>query len=232
MKKPPTLAALAYSRLKRSIFDFALVPGDRFSETQIATRLGMSRTPVREALVRLQREGLLDVQYKSGWTVRSLDFELFEHLYDLRIVLESTAVRRICEAQLAPSAHPALCALEKTWVGAAPRDTDPATVADLDENFHFVLVQAAGNPEMARVHDSVTDRLRIIRRLDFAQPARVDATYEEHAQILRAIMRRRTDQALLLLRTHIETSQAEVRKITLHKLYAARKSAGRSIAAA
>lgn len=232
MKKPPTLAALAYSRLKRSIFDFALVPGDRFSETQIATRLGMSRTPVREALVRLQREGLLDVQYKSGWTVRSLDFELFEHLYDLRIVLESTAVRRICEAQLAPSAHPALCALEKTWVTAAPRDTDPATVADLDENFHFVLVQAAGNPEMARVHDSVTDRLRIIRRLDFAQPARVDATYEEHAQILRAIMRRRTDQALLLLRSHIETSQAEVRKITLHKLYAARKSAARIIAAA
>jgi DNA-binding GntR family transcriptional regulator len=221
--RAPTLASIAYARLKRSIFDFELLPGDRFSESDIASRLGMSRTPIREALVRLQREGYLDVQSKSGWTVRLLDFDLFEHLYDLRMVLETTAVRRLCEGEARPDSKAALRALEDIWlVPEAERQTSASDVADCDEQFHLAIVQAAGNPEIARVHETVTDRLRIIRRLDFAQPTRVDATYAEHAQILKALLRRRADQAVMLLRAHIETSQSEVRKITLHKLYTAR----------
>jgi len=221
--RAPTLASVAYTRLKRSIFDFELFPGDRFSESDIASRLGMSRTPIREALVRLQREGYLDVQSKSGWTVRPLDFDLFEHLYDLRMVLETTAVRRLCEGEPRAESAAALAALEAIWlVPEQERQVVASDVADCDEEFHLAIVMAAGNPEIARVHQTVTDRLRIIRRLDFAQPARVDATYAEHAQILKALVRRRADQAVLLLRTHIETSQTEVRKITLHKLYTAR----------
>jgi DNA-binding GntR family transcriptional regulator len=225
--RAPTLASVAYTRLKRSIFDFELFPGDRFSESDIASRLGMSRTPIREALVRLQREGYLDVQSKSGWTVRPLDFDLFEHLYDLRMVLETTAVRRLCEGEPRAESTAALAALEAIWlVPEQERQVVASDVADCDEEFHLAIVMAAGNPEIARVHQTVTDRLRIIRRLDFAQPARVDATYAEHAQILKALVRRRADQAVLLLRTHIETSQTEVRKITLHKLYTARSRAG------
>lgn len=83
---------------------------------------------------------------------------------------------------------------------------------------------AAGNAEMARVHRDVTERIRIIRRLDFTKRARVDATYEEHGKILRAVQRKRGDQAAMLLRAHIETSQAEVRKITLHQVHLARRN--------
>ena len=85
------------------------------------------------------------------------------------------------------------------------------------------LVEAAGNAEMARVHREVTERIRVIRRLDFTQPSRITATYEEHGKILRAIQRKRGDQAALLLRAHIEASQAEVRKITLHQVHLARQ---------
>ena len=92
----------------------------------------------------------------------------------------------------------------------------------LDERFHAALVEAAGNPEMARVHHEVTDRIRVIRRLDFSYPDRVRATYSEHAQVLRAVLRRKPDQACLMLRAHIEASQAEVRKISLHKLFEVR----------
>lgn len=88
-----------------------------------------------------------------------------------------------------------------------------------DEEFHCKLVVAAGNGEMARVHREVTERIRIIRRLDFTKPARIEATYDEHAKILRAIQRKRGNQATLLMRAHIETSQAEVRKITLHHVH-------------
>ena len=76
---------------------------------------------------------------------------------------------------------------------------------------------------MARVHRDVTERIRVIRRLDFTKQARIDATYEEHAKILKAVQRKRGDQATMLLRTHITASQAEVRKITLHQVHLARQ---------
>ncbi|MGA2550621.1 MAG: GntR family transcriptional regulator [Burkholderiaceae bacterium] len=219
----PTLADQAYERIKAEIFDFELVPGDRFSEAELAQRLGMSRTPVREALSRLQREGYLEVHFKSGWSVKPFDFEQFEHLYDLRMVLETTAIRRLCEgAETLILAEP-IEELKRIWlVPKEGRESEGSKVARLDENFHAALVEAAGNPEIARVHRAVTERIRIIRRLDFTQAARIDSTYDEHAQILRVVLARRAPQAELLLRSHIEQSKAEVRKITLHKLYTVR----------
>jgi len=98
-------------------------------------------------------------------------------------------------------------------------------VAAWDEAFHETLVQAAGNPEMARVHHEVTERIRIIRRLDFLKQVRIDATYDEHAKILRAIIARKGDRADLLLRAHIQASQVEVRKITLHQVFMAQQIA-------
>jgi DNA-binding GntR family transcriptional regulator len=224
---PLTLADAAYAQIKQDIFDFRLIPGDRFSETAIAERLGMSRTPVRDALSRLQKDGYLEVHFRNGWEVRPFDFEQFEHLYDLRMVLETTAVRRLCESVSAEQAGDGeldpLQQLKNFWlVPKEARLADGRQVADMDENFHITLVAAAGNPEMARVHREVTERIRIIRRLDFTRPDRVEETYNEHAQILRAVMARRADQAALLLCTHIEASKAEVRKITLHRLYTAR----------
>src|SRR3954463_5951843 len=83
-----SLAEHVYSALKGEIQDFQLVAGDRFSEAEIAQRLGVSRTPVREALFKLRNEGFLDVEPKLGWFVRPIDFARLEQLYDLRIVLE------------------------------------------------------------------------------------------------------------------------------------------------
>ena len=85
-------------------------------------------------------------------------------------------------------------------------------------------LKAAGNAEMARVHHDVTERIRIIRRLDFLKQMRIDATYEEHGKILRAILARKADRVELLLRSHIQSSQVEVRKITLHQVFLARQA--------
>jgi DNA-binding GntR family transcriptional regulator len=198
------------------------VPGDRFTENEIGDRLGVSRTPVRQALFRLQQEGYVEVLFRSGWRVLPFDFDQFEQLYDLRMVLETTAVHRLCtDGQRVDAAL--LDQLAAIWlVSVAERSSDMAQVAKWDEDFHCQLVAAAGNAEMARVHRDVTDRIRIIRRLDFTKQARIDVTYDEHAKILKAIQRKRGDQAAMLLRAHIETSQAEVRKITLHQVHLAR----------
>lgn len=95
--RPEGLAERIYLQLKADIFEFRLLPGDRFSESDVAQRMAASRTPVRQALFRLEREGYVEVLFRSGWQVRPFDFAYFEELYDLRIVLEQEAVKRLCE---------------------------------------------------------------------------------------------------------------------------------------
>ena len=214
------LAEQVYAQLKAQLHDFALVPGDRFSEAELGDRLGVSRTPVREALFRLRNEGFLDVDSKSGWFVRPIDFGRLEQLYDLRVLLELASVARLCTRS---ENMPLLDELKAVWlVPAAERLADGREVGALDEQFHASLVRAAGNAEIARVHWDVTERIRIVRRLDFTRADRIDATYTEHAKVLRAVIQRKADQAQLLLKTHIEHSKAEVRKITLATLHDAR----------
>lgn len=218
-KKPENLAERIYLQLKQDIFDFRLMPGDRFSENEIAERMGVSRTPVREALFRLQRELYVDVLYRSGWQVKPFDFKYFEELYDVRTILECAAVRKLCEQGSELSNLDELVAL---WcVPVEKRLEHGPTVSGMDEHFHEQLVAAAGNKEMARIHQDLTERLRIIRRLDFTKPPRLEATYNEHQAVLEAILHRRVEHAQILLRAHIEESRNEVRKITVHMLHEA-----------
>ena len=102
------LSERIYLRIKNDIFDFRLLPGDRFTDTEVADRIGVSRTPVREALFRLQRENYVDVLYRNGWQVRPFNFEYFEDLYDVRTVLECAAVKRLCDRDEVPSQLEAL----------------------------------------------------------------------------------------------------------------------------
>lgn len=217
------LSESVYDRIKSDIFDFRLRPGDRLTETEIAESLQVSRTPVRQALHRLEQEGYLQLAFRNGWNVRAFDFDRFEQLYDLRIVLELAAVEQLCKSELVPG----LDALQTAWlVPVEAQLADPRQVSELDEAFHQGLVAAAGNREMARVHRDLTEKIRIIRRLDFTKPPRIQATYEEHGEILRLIAKRRSAQASMVLRSHIEASKAEVRKITLHMLHTAARTAG------
>lgn len=215
------LSESVYDRLKQDIFEFRLMPGDRLTETELAESLGVSRTPVRQALQRLEQEGYLKVAFRNGWNVSPFDFNRFEQLYDLRIVLEVAAIHQICEAETAAD----LTVLNEIWlVPPEQRLDDGRQVSSNDEAFHQGLVLATSNLEMARVHRDITDKIRIIRRLDFTKGERINATYDEHAQILRLLLQRKAAQAAMLLRSHIEASKSEVRKITLHMLHMARQS--------
>ncbi|MEO7851980.1 MAG: FCD domain-containing protein [Rubrivivax sp.] len=95
--------------------------------------------------------------------------------------------------------------LEGRVAGARRRTAGrPAHGGALDERFHATLVSAAGNAEIARVHQDVTDRIRIVRRLDFTRADRIEATYAEHAKVLRAVLQRKLDAAQMVLKSHIE----------------------------
>ncbi|MES2956274.1 MAG: GntR family transcriptional regulator, partial [Pseudomonadota bacterium] len=132
-----------YEELKRDVSGFKLVPGDRFTETEISERLGVSRTPVRQALFRLQQEGFVEVLFRSGWRVLPFDFNQFEELYDLRMVLETTAAHRLCDGALKVDTS-MLDALAAIWlVPTDQRSGDAVQVAQWDEAFHCALVTAA-----------------------------------------------------------------------------------------
>jgi len=215
------LAEQVYHRIKDDIFNFRLLPGDNFTETEMAARQGVSRTPLRDALFRLQREGYLEVGFRRGWKVCPIDFDRLDNLYDLRIVLEMAALEKLCSLQ-EPTAE--LEQLNAIWLAAPEaRESDAVRVAELDEAFHTNLVAAAGNQEMTRVHTEVTEKIRIVRRLDFLKKKRVDATYEEHGKILQLVAKRRATEAQILLRAHITQSKLEVRKITIWMLAEARQ---------
>ena len=210
----------AYARIKKRIFDFDLMPGDRLSESELALQIKVSRTPLRQALQRLQHEGFVEAMPKIGWLVPPLSFEKFDELYDFRVLIECFAVRELCAAA---EERPELAGLAKIWlVAEQDRLQDALEVGLLDEAFHMRIVESTGNHEMLRTYREITERMRIIRRLDFTKTDRIAATYGEHGKILSAIQRRRVDEAQRLLTAHIEQSKLEVRKITLDMLYQAR----------
>jgi DNA-binding GntR family transcriptional regulator len=216
--RDPSRADAVYAQLKRDISEFRWLPGDRFTEMEVCDLHQVSRTPVRQALFRLRQEGFVDV--------KPFDFEKFDHLYDLRILLETTAVQRLCRPEVHAVDLQVLNAQASIWmVDETARCTDRARVAEWDEAFHIALVQACGNPEMLRVHREISERIRSVRRLDFTLQDRIQATYVEHARILQAVLGRQADAVNTLLTSHIQASQSQVRNITLHQIHQARRLA-------
>jgi DNA-binding GntR family transcriptional regulator len=219
---PVNLSEQVYEAIKRELIELRLLPGDHFTESGLVARLGVSRTPVRQALYRLEHDGYVLVHQRSGWQVRPFDFKRFEALYDVRLVLELAAVETLCEAQHI-DVDRALDVAKQDWLVPPDRRLRAwRDIAGRDEAFHCMLVAAAGNAEMTQIHREVIAKIAVIRRVGFTVDTRVNDIYTEHAAILRAVLARKPAVAQHMLRSHIEASKAEIRKITMHRLQAAR----------
>jgi DNA-binding GntR family transcriptional regulator len=168
------------------------------------------------ALHILANEGYLQrVDGHTSWQVKPFELAYFEDLYDFRVQIELIAIRRLCAMDPAPDLRE-LCAF---WqVPRHLRIRDGQTVAREDEKLHSTLVALAGNREMARTHADLTERIRIIRHLDFIEPERIRAAFDEHEQLLAAIVARRAGEAEMLIKAHISASRAEIKHISLHRL--------------
>lgn len=222
MTNRPRHSDTVYKLIRQDIYDFRLMPGDRFAENDIADRLQVSRTPVHEALARLEAEGLVRSYFRNGWEVQPLDFARFDALYELRELLELQAVRKLCARTTLPAQ---IGELRRLW--SQPPEVlaqRPLEAAELDEQFHATLVAAAGNSEVDRALAQVTDRIRIMRRLDFAYGDCTPSTCREHLGILDAIAARDEQTAVARLHEHICSGHASVQQITTERLEQARSS--------
>ncbi len=209
-----------YGQIKDLILGFELYPGSRVTETELAERFGVSRTPVREALQRLEWEGYLTVRPKQGCFIRDLDIAEIDQHYQVRIALE------LCALELAATHMPerALKDLAREWDPQYQPGEEPdiEAMAARDESFHIALAEGSGNQVLADHLLRVNQSIHIIRRLDFTQDRRVDLTYSEHHTICQHLIRRDIISAQQALTQHIKRSQQAAKAITLEQLSFAR----------
>ncbi len=214
------LADHAYATIKQQIFNFALMPGDLLSENTLSKTVAVSRTPLRQALQRLQYEGFVLAIPKVGWQVVPVNFAKLDELYDFRLLIETHCVAQLCSS---PACHPKIQAMLTSWdIDQSMLPSVGLGVGALDEGFHQGLVAALGNAEIIRTHADITERIRLVRRLDFTQQNRILETFREHTAILKSILNQDSAQSQELIRSHIQASKVKVREITLAMLHNAR----------
>jgi DNA-binding GntR family transcriptional regulator len=205
-----------YTSLRERILSFELYPGSRVTETELAEYFGVSRTPIRSALQRLEAEGYLTVMPKQGCFIRNLDIEDLSKYYQVRMSLEHLSL------QLAYSymSDLALQELAAVWdpQKQAARSDDPEEMEARDESFHLALAEGGGNIVLRDYLEDVNRHLRIVRRLGFSQAERIDRTYDDHYLICQSLLRRDLQQAQALMREHISHNETFVKTITLTQL--------------
>ncbi len=213
---PATSPRDIYRHLKDMILGFALYPGARVTETELATRFGVSRTPVREALQRLAAEGYVTIRPKQGCFVRDIDIETINQYYEVRIGLEMRALELAGVSMSDGQIRKLAAVWEPQQVPSQPPPV--ATMVARDEGFHLALAGGAGNTVLASYLKDVNDHIHIVRRLDFTDPARIEQTYAEHHEILQRLLARDVDAAKNLLLRHIRKSADVAKVITLTQL--------------
>ena len=192
----------AYQELRALLLSGELPPGSLISERQLVARFEFSKTPIRVALERLERDGFVEVLPQRGVRVRGLsDKEIADH-FDLRIALESWVVRRLGDSteRIDWSAVEAALAGQREAVETDDRERYALTDAD----FHDSLAVLAGNDEIVRVMRIQRERLfRIIVRIHEHDARRLTISTREHRGIVAAIRRHDADRAEARMRAHL-----------------------------
>ena len=193
----------AYAEIKALIQDGSFAAGSFLSERQLAARLRMSKTPVKNALVRLELEGFVSVSPQQGIVVRESSVQEIVDILDLRLALEPYVVRRIAGKLRAEQAA-ALRANLKAQAAAA-KAADMPLLTQLDADFHVLLCSFAGNAEIAQIMGRLRDKLhRIILRVMRDVPGRPATAVAEHAAIAAAVIRGRGADAAKRVERHLE----------------------------
>lgn len=210
------LSDRVHHELKRRLTLWEYLPGQRMGEEALAAEFGVSRTPVRDALRRLEQEGFLeDTEGWTGYRVRRPDLPRMEELYEVRLSLEQAAVRRLASAPPDPEVDELLKAWQQPRADGLAPDPD---MVHADEAFHEALARLAGNKTLYTMLCSIDEHIRVIRTNDFLTPKRIAQTYRQHRGILLAVRKGDPDLAVERLSVHIRESQTFVREAAARAL--------------
>jgi DNA-binding GntR family transcriptional regulator len=219
--KPEGLMDRAYAQLRDAVIDGDLHPGEPLYEIHLADRLGMSRTPVREALKVLARDGYLEELPSRGYTVPRRSLDDLREFFELREVLESTAARyaalRATHAEL--EELDGLCARYES-------EKDDHKWTQMGHEFHTLVVQAARNTRLQTMLHSLNAQIVISRRtVSRAGAMRRQAAIRDHRAIFEAIKERDEVQAQALAAEHVRRSYETTLRAYQPDVFAAQKIA-------
>jgi DNA-binding GntR family transcriptional regulator len=202
----------AYEFIRDAIQQGRLKPGDRLREIELAEQIGLSRTPVREALARLEADGVIANDPVRGLTVTRLDYNMVSELYVMREILEGTAAR--LAAQHASEVE--LDILAEICAQYAQCEGDPAALAAKNRQFHDALYRCSHNRYLLKMLSALHDAMALLGDTTLTNLERVEKTLEEHAAIIAAVTERDADRAERVTREHIRSAQ----KLRLARLLA------------
>jgi DNA-binding GntR family transcriptional regulator len=191
-----------HARLRDAIRAGRYPPGTRVRETEVAAWLGVSRTPVREALRRLQADGLLVFEPWRGVVVAELDQQQIVEFYAMRRVLDGAAARLAAQHASVPE----LAYMEDCLNAAAPGG-EADKMAEANRKFHDALFQAAHNRYLLKSAAALSDALALLRGTTYSFPDRAEAAHEEHCALMDAVRAREPEKAERLARKHIAKAE-------------------------
>ncbi len=201
-QRRPNLTDLALSAIRKRIVEGDLRFGEAVSESSLAADLNMSKTPVREALLQLKREGLVNIQPQRGSFVFSMDADQVHQICEFRRTLEREALTQtmgLAWGQLVDRQE--RCVAE---MGMAIRQGDLQAYRRLDADFHQNFLEFCGNAFMVEAYRHITFRLQALRTRLSVRPENNIRTLAEHERIVEAIIARDLIEAVTRLTDHIE----------------------------
>ena len=194
----------AYQKLREALKSGALKPGDRIMEVPIAKQLNVSRTPVRDAIRRLESEGLLEHEPRAGLVVASLDRRAVSELYEMREVLEGTAARLFTRhaSDMEVEHLVELVEVEKELKSGEE-------LAAHNQRIHVHIHRGAHNRYLEKALQAVNSSLWLLGQSQMLLQHRAKSALSEHAELAQAIQKRDADLAESVARKHVRSAQAE-----------------------
>ncbi|WP_228976080.1 GntR family transcriptional regulator [Streptomyces sp. DH12] len=205
----PPAAERVYAHVKQAVLDRRIEGGTLLTEGELAQAVGVSRTPVREALLKLEMEGLLKLYPKKGALVLAVSAQEIADVVETRLLVEEFAVRRAV-----PLPAPLLGRLEELLDEQRrhAHDGDLRAVAVADRCFHAEIVRHAGNQILSKLYDQLRDRqLRMGVAVMEAHPDRIAKNIAEHAEILAALRDGDAERAARCVHAHVSRVKVLVR---------------------
>lgn len=183
----PTLKEQVYNYLKKAIVSGELQFGNFYSVQWVASRLGISRSPVREAVQQLQHEGLVDVYPYKGFTIKTISPAVIEEVFEVREAIESFCIKKVLNDYGSPQFGELLIKLEEKLQEqkkAAASAKEPIDYWKLDKGFHRLIIDFCNNKTLKQVYDSISDKISSIALATLQDRKRFETASEEHEAIL------------------------------------------------
>ena len=201
--------------MREAIFNGTLKPRERLMEVQLAQELGVSRTPVREALRKLEQEGFINIIPRKGAYVAELSLKDIEDVFEIRIALEGLAASLCAERITGEELRELERLLLAKEIYIQHQDLQQVVVVDGD--FHATLYQGSHNARLKNILENLRDQIQRYRTTSLSFPGRMDISLKEHRQILQAITKGDGAKASLLLQEHLQNTKKTLLEFLRHE---------------